>query len=265
MVDGRLAKPEEEIFPHLATMPMGFSWAMLAAQSILEHQLSEGGLCEERRMVDGRTVPSLRSGCVHVGYVDKVVVIGQDAEQVGKELRKAIDCLEAVGLRPHEVEQPCRRLEALGVLPDGERGEVRLAVRRRWKLYFGLHELLRRGVASGRDLQKVLGHLCFAFLLRRGLLSCLSSSFAFVERTGGKRVSIWASVRRELNMAAGLLPFCYAKVGAPLSAFALASDACMCGLAVSERCVGEGAAGAMGRQVEHAAAAGSAAPAARPS
>lgn len=172
-------------------------WAMFVAQSILEHQLSEGGLKEDRRVVDGRAVPSLRVGCV----------IGQDAEEVGVVLRKAIGRLRDVGLRPHEVAQPFRRLVTLGVLLDGERGEVRLATRRRWKLYCGLHGLFRRGVASGRDLQKILGHLCCAFLLRRGLLSCLSSCFAFAVPNGGKRLPLWGSVQRGLSMDAGLLPF----------------------------------------------------------
>ena len=62
--------------------------------------------------------------------------------------------------------------------------------RRLWKLRLGVLELLSQGWATGQLVEKLLGHLTFASLLRRELLSCfqatcfcqkvLSCSFTFV-------------------------------------------------------------------------------------
>lgn len=145
---------------------------------------------------------------------------------VGQELRTAVDRLRLVGLRPYRVEHP----SPWGVLLDGVRGEIGLSVSRRWKLYVCIHPLPAKGVASGRDLQKVLGHLCFALLLRRDLLSRMRGA-----QRGEARPHVGAGSSQGL-------PDCSASVAPRL--------ACMSVVAVGERDLGVTVAGKIGRDTE---------------
>eukprot|EP00972_Heterocapsa_arctica_P022333 3284370-Heterocapsa_arctica.AAC.1 len=65
--DGPLAK-HDIVYPGFKILPMGFTWALWAAQRCHEQVLDDigGGLRADRRMQDGVKPPSLIDGCVHL-------------------------------------------------------------------------------------------------------------------------------------------------------------------------------------------------------
>ena len=57
---------------------------------------------------------------------------------------------------------------------DGIRGWVAPTRERAWMLRLALLEICRRGMASGRDIEKLVGHATFIALQRREILSVFS-------------------------------------------------------------------------------------------
>eukprot|EP00959_Pyramimonas_sp_CCMP1952_P133214 2785065-Pyramimonas_sp.AAC.1 len=67
-----------------------------------------------------------------------------------------------------------------------------------WRLRYGIESLLRRGVCSGSALQIAMGHVTWAALLRREVLSLFSESYLFMQAAGDRPQKIWPRVRQEL-------------------------------------------------------------------
>ena len=109
---------------------------------------------------------------------------------------------------------------------------VELSGVRVWRLWAALRTLVRRSHCGEDEMRKVLGHLCYVFLLRRGCLSALSAAFSFACGAGRSRWRLWPSVRRELSVAAGLLPLCFARVGLQWSEVVRGFDTSLSGVGV---------------------------------
>ncbi|CAK0895237.1 unnamed protein product, partial [Prorocentrum cordatum] len=171
-------------------------------------------------------------GPVQLACVDNFGVFGCDKAEVGAMHRQALEGIRQAGFHVHEIEQVSTSLDIVGVHLDGDKKVVRLSSARAWRLHAGLHALARRGRCTGREMRAILGHLCFAFLLRRPCLSCIAASFAFAEAAGGEPKNLWPSVKRELLIAAAILPRAYADIGAGWLDQVVATDACDTGLGV---------------------------------
>ena len=65
-----------------------------------------------------------------------------------------------------------------------------------WKLRFGVQELLKKGWSDGKTVEKVIGHLTFAVLLRRELLSCFQACYVFVRKMYTKHCRLWPKFHR---------------------------------------------------------------------
>eukprot|EP00959_Pyramimonas_sp_CCMP1952_P115934 2423670-Pyramimonas_sp.AAC.1 len=96
--------------------------------------------------------------------------------------------------------------------------------------------LVRRGRCTGREVRAILGHLCFAFLLRRPCPSCIAAACAFAGSAGNDGKNLWPSVKREFLIAAAILPLVYAGIAAGWLDQVAATDASTTGLGV---CVAE--------------------------
>ena len=75
-----------------------------------------------------------------------------------------------------------------------------------------LHDVKKR---SGRQLERLIGHITFACLLRRPLLCCLRSAYDFVGVRSDVVRQLWPSALRELRMALGLLIYAHMDLAAP--------------------------------------------------
>ncbi len=140
---------------------MGFSLAMWAAQRVRETVLVRAGLSFDRLLRDGQAPSSLEPGePVHMAYVDNFAVIGTDPDRVQDIHRQALRAVRECGFDVHEVEEPSTQLDVVGVHIDGVRGRVSLSSKRHWKLCAALHEFVRIGRCSGKDMKCILGHLC---------------------------------------------------------------------------------------------------------
>lgn len=123
--------------------------------------------------------------------------------------------------------------DTLGWHFDEGRPQVMITPRRLWKLKLGIDELLSQGWASGKLIEKIVGHLTFAALLRRELLSCFEAVYVFVRKHYHTKVRLWPQVRRELFWAKSLLPLVCRDLGAEWCSEVHASDASTWGRGVA--------------------------------
>ena len=67
-------------------------------------------------------------------------------------------------------------------------------------------EFLSRSEAQGRQVEGLVEHLTFLFLLKRPLLSVFHYVYAWGRRVAGSRAPFPPEVRAELQLASALLP-----------------------------------------------------------
>ena len=65
--------------------------------------------------------------------------------------------------------------------------------------------ILDCGVASGHDIQVLVGHITWAMLFHREALAILSSVYAHA-RLGTEPIRLWETVRCEVRQVADVLP-----------------------------------------------------------
>ena len=97
---------------------------------------------------------------------------------------------------------------------------------RYWRIWHAIDLVLCRGSASGRDIESLIGHITFGFLVRRPLLSSLRTLYDFSHDRSCRHRVLWPSVVRELEMIRGLLIFARWDLSLRTSPQVWAYDAC---------------------------------------
>lgn len=215
-------------WPRLAVVPMGWSHALFICQKLHERLVVQSGISDMDRLQDRR--PIQQSECLHLQYVDNLVVLGTDEKTVTSSFRGSVEKLKGAGLQVHEVELGNEGAQVLGwaISPDGK---MRPTEKRLWKVRLAIRELLKRGRASPRQIEKLLGHCCFISLARREALSIFGHVYSFVHRNGDPhKVPLWPTVRKEFDVWAGILPLIWRDYTSPWSEKVYAVDASEWGL-----------------------------------
>lgn len=224
-------------FPQFGVVPMGWNWAMFFAQRVHQCQaLLASGLGPSRLVAEGQPAPQLDSGepCLMV-YADNLNVIGTDRDKVQKVKDDIQQHLQQLGFRVHEVIDASTRVDSLGFAIDGKSGKVLPIPERVSKVIAAFKWLSRRPKASGRMVEKLLGHAVHFMLLRREMLSIFRSSYDFVQASYHRPTRLWRSVAKEAEWAANLLHICCADLKREWSETVTASDASLSGIAVCAR------------------------------
>ena len=84
-------------------------------------------------------------------------------------------------------------------------------------------------MVSGKQVEIILGHFTHEALYARGALSVFRAAYTFIRDSYHTRQILWPSVRREMLVAAGLMPLLAAHLDLPWSPFVHTTDACMSG------------------------------------
>ena len=101
-----------------------------------------------------------------------------------------------------------------------------------WRIRLAIRGLLKGGRASGADMERLLGHMCFTSLIRRESLSILKYCYRFVTVFKGSREAktLWSSVKRELDLWDSLAPLLWLDSTSPPSPDVVMVDASPWGL-----------------------------------
>eukprot|EP00971_Amphidinium_carterae_P344852 6485497-Amphidinium_carterae.1 len=122
--------------------------------------------------------------------------------------------------------------EALGICVDGKTRQATLSEKRFSRLRGALYWILQQRQVSGKQLEILVGHLTFAFMLCRPLLSCLSATYRYIRAHYTIRTKLWDSVVNELTACQRLLPLVCSRWDSPFSSTVTAYDACESGFGV---------------------------------
>ena len=224
MVNGKKINETSKIYPCLKVVPMGWTHALWLCQAAHEHIVNLCPRVDSRlRCRDKRPVPEVKD-YIHTQYVDNFVALSQKpgrarelAEEIGVKLNER-------GLPTHEVEAG-KGIETLGWLFSASHPTVTVTQKRLWKLRLGTKELLKVGKASGKTIEKLVGHYTFAGLLQRGFLSCFQATYVFIRKHYETEVPLWPEVSRELFWAASLICLVRRDLSSPWSTRVHATDA----------------------------------------
>ncbi len=100
-------------------------------------------------------------------------------------------------------------IEVMGsAIRDGPNGPlVSPSVKRKTKLFALTLACLRKGKCSGKEMEVLLGHWAWLFMLCRSAFSIFHAAYRFVHVARSRVFRLWSSVRRELLCALASLPF----------------------------------------------------------
>ena len=233
MVQGAPVARDQVVFPVFRVVPMGWTHALWICQQCHEKVVdSISTIPPALRFHDGAPIPAPRP-FLHTQYVDNYIAISQEHGIAGKSAHDVAQALNQRGLPTHDVEDDIGG-ETLGWKFSDTAAQVTMTPRRLWKLRLGVLELLSQGWATGQLVEKLLGHLTFASLLRRELLSCFQATYVFVKKCYHVHSRLWPQVVRELKWACSLLPLVSRNMAAPWSPQVLATDASHWGRGVAK-------------------------------
>lgn len=228
-VDGVKLKPQDWVYPRVSVIPMGWKWALFFCQRVNERICETAGLEPSSRLRDGRATQDQELW--HVQYVDNLHIFGTDRQLVEQQFWKAVGALRDAGLTVHEIEFDEGESKVLG-WEIGKDGKLRPGKKRIWRLRLGIRELLRRGQASGQQLERLVGHIIFVSLCKRETLATLGEIYSFIRRHYTSVVPLWRSVRRELVKWEGISPLISCDLMRPWDTTIYAVDASEWGLGV---------------------------------
>ncbi|OLQ10494.1 hypothetical protein AK812_SmicGene5815 [Symbiodinium microadriaticum] len=246
-VAGVPVRPEQWVYPRVAVIPMGWSHAMWWCQRLSEKLVEGSGLLKEERVRDFDPVPA--GNFWHIEYVDNLVVFGTNKAEVERRFWLAVTALREAGLTVHEIEFGTGECKVLG-WAISEQGVVSPTSSRLWRLRLGIREILKRGRASGQQLERLVGHMTFVSLCRREALSALGDIYTFIRRHYSTVVPLWKSVRRELSCWDGVSPLIFVNLGTPWNDTLYSVDASEWGMGVTTSKMDQQAIATLGRHVE---------------
>ena len=131
---------------------------------------------------------------VHPEYVDNFAALALEPELVQSCMQSVQRRLTSLGLPVHDIENATSKTKLLGWQIDGLVGVIAPTSERGWRLRLALLELVRGGRASGKEVEKLIGHATFVALLRRESLAVFASVYAFIRSRYTKRCLLWPSV-----------------------------------------------------------------------
>ena len=222
------------IYPCLNRLPMGWSHSVAIAQDAHTHMVHSSGLLSTRDEIKvGNDMNLDRTR--HCIYIDDLVLISTDQHHIADLQRRYIALAQHRGfpINHDKTVWPTERpTDVLGVQLDGLNGTYGLSRQKLSRLITETRAIVRRGWASGDEMEVLIGSWTWAMLTKRATLAVFSAVYRFIRTAQYRVFSVWPSVAFELNAVIGLAPLLTADLNAGFFDRVLASDASMEGLGV---------------------------------
>ena len=113
-------------------------------------------------------------------YCGNGIILGADKDEADAMANIVEEKLGAFGFSIHEEVEATTRFEVLGVTFDGLLCEVILTSKRITRLLQVIGCFVEFRSVSGKQVEKIVGHLTYISLLKRSFLSILSASYRFI-------------------------------------------------------------------------------------
>lgn len=209
----------------LTVLPMGWSWSFWIIQALHAQFLAEAHFPADRIVTNAWPPPKLSTVPIALPYCDNLTILGLDSGAVDAELENLMCVFRDRGFELHEIEYASTLRDVLGFQVRGEVPEVRPVPAKLWRLVAAMRYASSRPTRSGRQVEKLLGHYTYMALSARPLLGVFRAAYSFIRDSYEIAQAPWDSVRRELLIAAALLPLARSRLDRGWSELAVASDA----------------------------------------
>lgn len=224
------------VYPSLRVLAMGGSYSVLLGHEAHHNFLVTRTPLKRWPELVGSHAVRLDSGraVAWMAYVDDLGVIGTRPNLLSRLQKQLIQLYAKAGLRikVEKIVEPTTDFDLIGIMIDGKTGEVGVSLEKRMRLRQAIHELLVLPAVQPRLLAKIVGHLHWAFLPRRPLLSVFQRLYRSVRNLKQPARPLSSAERLELSRAAALLPLAQTNINLPFSTRVIATDACLSGGAV---------------------------------
>ena len=151
-----------KLVPCLKVLPMGWSWSLYFAQKVHETRILSLDYKPHQFISDKQPGSLLGDDKSKIAvYVDNNLVIGHNREAVAQGARDIAADLDSAALDTHEAFEGSE-CDFVGLHFDGQRHRVRMKWDRVWRIRMAVKYILDRGVASGHDIQVLVGHITWA-------------------------------------------------------------------------------------------------------
>lgn len=164
---------------------------------------------------------------MHSLYVDNVLIAGHDRANVELLRERAVKQFNRHGIKVHGIQDVDTSMVLLGGAHAGPSLESSLSAPRYGRLYRVISCIFDANLwLSSVQLSRLQGHLVFACLIRKALLSVFRNTYDFMSRGCVEPRRHWAGVKTELNLARGLLIMARRRLDAPWYTTLVACIAC---------------------------------------
>lgn len=223
------APSDTHIFPMCVTMPMGWSHAVLLANTCHEHVVySSGALKREHNLLQHASPVISASRVTHGIVIDDLFLFCLNQSLAQRVFNQILVAYRQAGfvVKMSKVVHPTSDpVKVIGFDISGIHSTVRLPIDSCLSLLRVTLAVLRMGYVSGLGMASLIGRWTWVMLLRRPSLSILQQVYRFSEAAYRRRFTLWPSVRKELWMLIGLLPLLHADLSAPVFRNVIATDA----------------------------------------
>lgn len=224
--------------PMCTTLPMGFSHAVLLAQSSHEYVVYSSGALRREDSLLRLTSPDVTvDRVIHGIVIDDFFLFSLDRALAQRVFNRVLDAYRAAGfvVKPSKVIEPTEQpIKIIGFM--FEQSDVRVTISLAADACMDLARVtlasLARGEMTGLGLAHLIGRWTWCMLLRRSSLCVLQHCYRFIEVADRRRFTLWPSVRRELWMLIGLLPLLHARLDVSTFKHVVATDASELGAGV---------------------------------
>ncbi|CAK0852117.1 unnamed protein product [Prorocentrum cordatum] len=218
-------------------VPMGWSWAVHLTQEAHAHVLSTISP-DAPWIADKVPTPALGTQCstAKMLYIDNVAVFTSGSGDPALEVERMLAALGARGIQASFDRDDGDMHTLLGFVLHKPSATWRLSHSKFWRLKFSLDFALAPGrLVTGRELERLMGHITAAVMLQRHMLSLFHAIYEFCRRSRDKRQPLWSSVKRELTWFRALLPCATVSLSRPWCERVTATDAPPWGFGVVEQ------------------------------
>ncbi|CAK0825193.1 unnamed protein product [Prorocentrum cordatum] len=189
-------------------------------------------------IADKVPAPALGTQCATAKmlHIDNVAVFTSGSGDPALEVERMLAALGARGIQASFDRDDGDMHTLLGFVLHKPSATWRLSRGKLWRLKFSLDFALAPGrLVTGRELERLMGHITAAVMLQRHMLSLFHAIYEFCRRSRDKRQPLWSSVKRELAWFRALLPCVTVSLSRPWCERVIATDAPPWGFGVVEQ------------------------------
>jgi hypothetical protein len=227
------------VYPCLMMLAMGWSHSVYLAQTAHEHLLNTRtrlAACDRITSSNDLRIDRVR----HMVYVDDLIIIGTDRDEVNQLQAEYITMAEAtkLPLKPAKImKATADGVDCLGIELHGRNHTIAPSIDKLIKLRDETYRFIHYGFATGRELAALVGRWTWLMLVQRPSLSIFNHVYRYIQSANRSKYELWPSVKTELWCVARIAPLLIAHITNQWYPAVIAVDASLSGQGVTSSLV----------------------------